>query len=655
MLRFPAHTASRDRVRLILPLLFGVTLLAAAPATATVYYVANHGNDTADGRSPATAWQTIARVNRQAFEPGDKILLRRGDSWRESLRSASGSEQGYITYGAYGEGPKPALIGSVEMNDPRQWQHEGGNVWANVPPQPIGDQVLPNPGFDSDLARWSMHREGSANARLTRETEGCQSGAGCCQLECLQPGQGASHIQLITMPFTVEAGKVYRLTFYARANKPATLTAPSLHKAGKPWTAYTESARSQHYPIGDTWAKYTRYYRTHTTANDARLTFHLGDALPAGGVLHLDSLELVECTDNLLTCDVGNIIFDHEKCCGVKVFEPEKLDAQGKYYYDEDNQLVKIYSAKNPGEYYSDIELALRRHQISQSNCSYVIYENLAVRYGAAHGIGGGWVHHIVVRDCDFSFIGGGDQYGGERTVRFGNGVEFWGEAHDCLVERCRLWEIYDAALTNQNKGKDVHEVDITYRNNIIWNCEFSFEYWNRPETSVTRNIVFENNTCIGAGRGWSHAQRRDPGGRHLCFYTNDAQSQNIIIRNNIFFDAANNAFFARYLTPEQRKALVLDHNCWYQAEGKMILFKETSYTMDDFVRYQTEQQAEPHSFVAKPGLIDVDRRDFRLKADSPCIDRGMDVGIVRDYFGTRVPQGNAPDIGAVERLEARD
>jgi len=59
------------------------------------------------------------------------------------------------------------------------------------------------------------------------------------------------------------------------------------------------------------------------------------------------------------------------------------------------------------------------------------------------------------------------------------NGIEFWSNARDCLVEGCRLWEIYDAALTNQGNGTN-QQVNITYRDNVIWNSEYSFEYWNR-------------------------------------------------------------------------------------------------------------------------------------------------------------------------------
>jgi hypothetical protein len=40
---------------------------------------------------------------------------------------------------------------------------------------------------------------------------------------------------------------------------------------------------------------------------------------------------------------------------------------------------------------------------------------------------------------------------------------------------------------------------------------------------------------------------------------------------------------------------------------------------------------------------------DYRLRADSPCINAGIDVGLTSDFEGNAVPKGPAPDIGAYE------
>jgi hypothetical protein len=98
---------------------------------------------------------------------------------------------------------------------------------------------------------------------------------------------------------------------------------------------------------------------------------------------------------------------------------------------------------------------------------------------------------------------------------------------------------VYDAALTNQGSANN-SQINITYRDNVIWNCEYSFEYWNRGPESTTQNIRFERNTCVGAGRGWGHQQRPDRNGRHLMFYVNSARTTGVYVVGNIFCDATD-------------------------------------------------------------------------------------------------------------------
>jgi hypothetical protein len=456
-------------------------------------------------------------------------------------------------------------------------------------------------------------------------------------------------------PFRIQQGKTYLLRFRAKSTKPFKLLAPHLMATAAPWGSYSVGEARGAYGLGSDWVECTQLYRASKTATDARLTFALGGRLPAGTELTLANLALLECegTDRL-PCDVGNIIFDHGKVCGFKRWEEKDLKTDLDYWYDEHAHLVKLYSAGNPARRFKGVELALRENIITQSGRSYVVYENLALRYGAAHGIGGGSTHHIIVRDCDFSWIGGGDQYGGDRTVRFGNGIEFWGNAHDCLVERCRLWEIYDAALTNQNVGAVCQEYNIVYRHNLIWNSEYSFEYWNRPQESLTHHIYFEHNTCLNAGGGWGHAQRRDPAGRHLCFYSNDAKTHDVYIRNNIFCEATNVAFDALWWKPEtlaDPKVIRLDNNCWMQASGTMIRFKGKTYTQSQFAAYQRDTGQEAHSLVADPRLVDASQLDFHLRPKSPCIDAGALLGHPTDFDRRPIPHGKAPDIGALEFL----
>jgi hypothetical protein len=431
-------------------------LLSAIGTQARTFHVdAARGDDAQDGLKPETAWRSLARVNRASLAPGDRVLFRRGQTWRGQLIPQSGAASGVITYGAFGEGIKPVLLGSVAADRAEDWQSAGEGIWV------------------------------SSNQ-----------------------------------------------------------TAP-------------------------------------------------------------------------LSVDVGNIIFDHGKTIGVKKWTEADLRRDGDYFYDARSWQVKLRSDANPAVRYRSIELALRKYIIDQTGRGYVTYENLDLRYGAAHGIGGASTHHITVRGCDISYIGGGHQMTppNGKPVRYGNGIEFWSDTRDCLVEDCRIWEIYDAALTNQGDGTNAQE-NITYRRNVIWNSEYSFEYWNRGPASRTRHIVFEHNTCVDAGHGWGHLQRPDPNGCHLMFYDNSAATTNVVIRYNIFDNATDSLL--RLHGRDWTAALLMDYNCWFQPRGPLLIWGQQKVDAEDFAAFMRSRRLDAHSLTSDPKFADRARRDYRLTPDSP-------------------------------------
>ena len=293
-----------------------------------------------------------------------------------------------------------------------------------------------------------------------------------------------------------------------------------------------------------------------------------------------------------LPVDVGNIILNNGQSCGIKMWEREDVDAQNKFCFDREKKTVVLCTAQNPAMLFDDIECALKRHIINQGGKSYVVYDGLHLACGGAHGIGGGGTHHITVRNCDLCFIGGGHQHSrktqrGEWHVRYGNGVEFWAGAHDNLVEQCRIWDIYDAGLTNQGSGRN-QQYNITYRNNVIWNCEYSFEYWNRPAESTTHDIYFEDNLCFNAGQGWSHAQRPWPAGVHLMFFSNQAQTDRFFVRRNVFHHAENSFMNIHIARWNGLDGLVLTDNTHCQPPDSVLVhWGDRSFTAGQFADYQ--------------------------------------------------------------------
>jgi hypothetical protein len=118
-------------IRLFIAIL-GITFVQYPSLTASRYYVSSTtGSDNlfTDGKSPANAWKTISRVNRMTFLPGDSILFRKGDEWRETLKVPSSGKSGsYITYGSYGSGTDPVIYGSKLS---KEWKRSDGNIWVS--------------------------------------------------------------------------------------------------------------------------------------------------------------------------------------------------------------------------------------------------------------------------------------------------------------------------------------------------------------------------------------------------------------------------------------------------------------------------------------------------------------------------------------------
>jgi|GEM_PF-1788366 len=84
------------------------------PAEQSAYFVSSAGSDANDGLSPDTPWKTLSKVNAASLQPGDSVLFRRGDVWRQMLKPpAGGTAASPITFGAYGTGENPRISGTA--------------------------------------------------------------------------------------------------------------------------------------------------------------------------------------------------------------------------------------------------------------------------------------------------------------------------------------------------------------------------------------------------------------------------------------------------------------------------------------------------------------------------------------------------------------
>lgn len=90
------------------------TAMASATATissGTTYFVANAGNDSNNGTSTGTPWQTIGKVNSGSYNPGDQIKFNGGDNFTDvclnpnpSNVTATSKLNTPVTFTSYGTG-----------------------------------------------------------------------------------------------------------------------------------------------------------------------------------------------------------------------------------------------------------------------------------------------------------------------------------------------------------------------------------------------------------------------------------------------------------------------------------------------------------------------------------------------------------------------
>jgi hypothetical protein len=69
----------------------------------STHYVASNGADSNNGLSASTPWKTLAHANKTALLPGDRLLLRCGDTWPEMLHlNAQGAPGRPVRIASYG-------------------------------------------------------------------------------------------------------------------------------------------------------------------------------------------------------------------------------------------------------------------------------------------------------------------------------------------------------------------------------------------------------------------------------------------------------------------------------------------------------------------------------------------------------------------------
>ncbi len=349
--------------------------------------------------------------------------------------------------------------------------------------------------------------------------------------------------------------------------------------------------------------------------------------------------------------DVANVILDERP--GHMRYTIDEMKNAGEWHQgDTGSGPIHLYSSENPASVWKSIEVIPAGNGIflTGTQHSHIWIQDLHIHKVGTHGIQlSNGPTNVTIRRCEVSLCGGAvyrndpfsASYGPQfvqRRVRFGNGIETWESVSDVTIEGCRIWEIFDGGICIQGYPKSVAQ-RVYVRDNVLWNC--GYDSLDIAHGVLTRDVVFEYNTCVNAGEGW--ALQGEPKPRYsvnipdyIGFHLNlensfgwNADCQ-VVARHNIFYHAPESRCL-NYGLGTPTPSIQVDHNCYFQGreEDAIAQLGKERFLAKDFAAYVEKSGWDKNSIVADPRFRDIEKADFRLAPDSPCAGMGARTSLV--------------------------
>ncbi len=330
-------------------------------------------------------------------------------------------------------------------------------------------------------------------------------------------------------------------------------------------------------------------------------------------------LDWEEVSENIWKCtreidgDVGNFVFNKDECSATFCWEKSELSCQGAFFdsrasegerrqrqYSE--QLLLMYSEKNPALFYSHIECVSYKERTLGTLVSDIVIENITFKNSSVHALAGEGCN-ITIRSCTFENIGGSG-WDKNLRVRFGNAIEIWyagRTVENILIENCTFKNIYDSCATYQgSKNKTEPCRNFICRNNIFDTYSMAaFEY----RDSVPIDSIFENNICRFAGCGFgmlgdtlprNSVIYPEPMGHHIFIWRMEKATEEgrLIIRNNTFCAAPVGAAIFSIASKQAEAQIHLENNLYTKNDTLLVRFGGKDFSSLEEYQKETGKDA---------------------------------------------------------------
>ena len=573
-----------------------ISLLSVTPLYAATYYIdATGGKDTNDGLAQTTAWKTIAKVNASSFRPGDQILFKKGETWREQLTvPSSGSAGNPITYGAFGNGALPVISSAGLVSS---WTVYSGNIWqAALTTEP--KLVYFDGTFGTNVAsivlcnganKW--HWE--SNVLYIYSTS--------------DPGS------VYTNPGIEAAKRSYAI--YASSKSYITLDGLDLRHGNTTSygtvTFYQASGASQ---TGITVKNSTvigsacygiAVWRTDTVSIDNNT---VSDCLGMYGTIRASAIS----TGNSGLSITNNTVHDSE--FGISSVDYDTVTISGNTVYN-----IQRYGINHNAQNRSTTVLTINNNEVHDTPLAQTATAYSEVGYGGTnpYTATGVSVHDNYLHDAKKA----GSQIDGACIMSdLGSSTAL----SPALVYRNRLVNCQGGCIQVQGGTNDNVGTKVYY--NIMSGCGVD-------------GVGATQRATVGVGGGATS----------VLIYNNSSYapyrgirvvgSSTATAKNNIIDGAVDTN-----LLQETGSTLTSNYNDYSTDGAAMFSLNGTRHT---FAYWKTNSSQDANSLNADPLFLSTS--NLRLQATSTLINAGTDVGLTSDYEGNHVPFGPAPDIGAYE------
>ena len=316
--------------------------------------------------------------------------------------------------------------------------------------------------------------------------------------------------------------------------------------------------------------------------------------------------------------NIGFLEDENGNIYGKRKKSKELLEDENDFYCE--NNYLYIKSIINPSQKFGRIKFVSRNNLVRIS--SNTIITGLNIQDTGAHGIvkKGNELKNVYIYNCIIQNIGGSVQTASTFT-RYGNGIEFWNQAENTLVEKCIIKNIYDGAYMVQGNTTLTGFQNNVCRNNIFINCTYDIELfaYNKTDTSLKakmKNQLIENCISINQGKGWGYTVRPDKKAQSMLMIwekNSIPKDADITLQNNKYINSRclfyarssiNNVYYSNIINSNNNNIYLNKETTLFAGNGNYqdrSILKEYNQDQNSIFKLLTDAQVQQ---ISNPEIL---------------------------------------------------